>query len=215
MVGFVAEKVKHLYAIDPSKRALSVAQTNLKSCNNITFQLADVENMPLEKNSLDFAYSLGVLHHIPETAKAIRSIAEKLKPGAPFLVYLYYSFDNKPKWFRTLWRWTDYIRRVISKLPFNYRYASSQTIAFLIYWPFARMGLMLDKLGIMPTSWPLSYYRDKPIYFMRNDSLDRFGTILEQRFTRSEVESLLQQNGFKNVTVSNDAPYWCACGIKE
>jgi len=213
--GFVAERVKHLYAIDPSNRALSVAKENLKDFDNITFHKADVEKMPLDNNSLDFAYSLGVLHHIPETAKAIRSIAEKLKSGAPFLVYLYYSFDNKPRWFRALWRWTDFIRRVISKLPFNYRYASSQAIAFLIYWPFARTGLILSKLGIMPSSWPLSYYKDKPIYFMRNDSLDRFGTILEQRFTREEVRLLLEGNGFKNVVISDEAPYWCACGIKE
>ncbi len=212
---FVAPKVHHLHIIDPSKRALTVAVNNLKDCSNISSYLSDVENMPLDDSSLDFAYSLGVIHHIPGPGLAIRTISKKLKPGAPFLVYLYYSFDNKPNWFRTLWRWTDYSRRIISKLPFRKRYWASQFIALSVYWPFARVGFLLDKLGILPASWPLSYYKDKPLYIMRNDSLDRFGTVLEQRFSRQEVRSLLEDNGFIDITISDEPPYWCACGIKK
>jgi 2-polyprenyl-3-methyl-5-hydroxy-6-metoxy-1,4-benzoquinol methylase len=32
---------------------------------------------------------LGVLHHIPDTAAAMRDCVRKLKLGAPFLFYLY------------------------------------------------------------------------------------------------------------------------------
>jgi 2-polyprenyl-3-methyl-5-hydroxy-6-metoxy-1,4-benzoquinol methylase len=44
---------------------------------------------------MDFGYSLGVLHHIPDAQKALSDCVKKLKLGAPFLVYLYYSFDNR------------------------------------------------------------------------------------------------------------------------
>jgi 2-polyprenyl-3-methyl-5-hydroxy-6-metoxy-1,4-benzoquinol methylase len=37
--------------------------------------------------TLDFAVSLGVLHHIPDTALAIFDIAKKMKPGGEFLCY--------------------------------------------------------------------------------------------------------------------------------
>lgn len=50
--------------------------------------------------SLDFAFSLGVLHHVPDTQQAICSIAEKLKPSAPLLIDLYYALDNRPSWHR-------------------------------------------------------------------------------------------------------------------
>jgi len=191
---FVSPRVRHLYAIDPSQRALNVAKKNLKDCENVSIHLSDVENMPLEDNFLDFAYSLGVIHHILNPASAIKAISKKLKNGAPFLIYMYYSFDNKPKWFRALWKGTDYSRRVISILPFKNRYWLSQFIALSIYWP---------------------YYKDKPLYIMRNDSLDRFGTVLEQRFSREEIIKLLEDNGFENVNISDDQPYWCACGTKK
>lgn len=212
---FVSPRVRHLYAIDPSQMALNVAERNLKACKNVSMHLSDVDNIPLDDNYLDFAYSLGVLHHIPDPAAAIRAISKKLKKSAPFLVYMYYSFDNKPKWFRTLWKGTDYSRRVISILPFKNRYLLSQFIAFTIYWPFARMAFLIDKIGTLPASWPLSYYKDKPLYIMRNDSLDRFGTVLEQRFSRDEIKNLLEENGFENVRVSDEQPFWCACGTKK
>ena len=38
--------------------------------------------------SLDLAMSLGVLHHIPDTALAIKDVSSKIKTGGIFLCYL-------------------------------------------------------------------------------------------------------------------------------
>ena len=74
---------------DASAEALSVARHNLGELKNCDFHCASVNNMPIDDSSLDFGYSLGVLHHVPDTTAAIRSCVQKLKMGAPFLVYLY------------------------------------------------------------------------------------------------------------------------------
>jgi len=50
---------------------------------------------------------------------------------------------------------------------------------------------------------------------MRTDALDRFGTRLEQRFTRVQIEKMLEQAGLVDITFSDIAPYWCALGIKK
>jgi len=92
----VAPKVGHLQLLDASPDALAVAKTNLARVGNVSFHLASVGNIPLDDSSLDFAFSLGVLHHVPDTAAAIRAVAAKLKAGAPFLIYLYYAMDNRP-----------------------------------------------------------------------------------------------------------------------
>jgi hypothetical protein len=49
---------------------------------------------------------------------------------------------------------------------------------------------------------------------MRTDALDRFGTQLEQRFSRAEVESMLKKAGLVDIKFSNQIPYWCAVGFK-
>jgi hypothetical protein len=154
------------------------------------------------------------LHHVPDTAVAIRSISAKLKPGAPFLVYLYYSFDNRGVLYRGAWYLSDMVRLVVSRMPFGLRYWVSQVLAMLIYWPLARTASVLDRFGVCPAGWPLAYYKDKPLYVLRTDALDRFGTRLEQRFSRVEIEAMLTEAGFVDVRFSSKPPYWCAVGIK-
>jgi glycosyltransferase involved in cell wall biosynthesis/SAM-dependent methyltransferase len=213
---FVAPKVKKLYLIDPSKSAVNVAKNKLLQFNNLEFLITSADRLLVDDESLDFAYSLGVLHHIPNINQAFQSISKKLKKGAPFLVYLYYSLDNKPVWYRYLWKFSDLFRILISTLPFRLKYFISQLTAILVYWPIARLGYFFVKLGLdVRKVWPLIYYSNKPFYVMKNDALDRFGTRLEQRFSKIEIKSLFIDNGFTDIKFSDREPYWCVCGIKK
>jgi SAM-dependent methyltransferase len=54
------------------------------------FQTADAENLDFADDSFDLVYSHGVLHHTPETAKAIREIHRVLRPGGRAVVMLYH-----------------------------------------------------------------------------------------------------------------------------
>lgn len=211
----VAPRVAHLHLVDPSREALSVAQKNLSTHRSVSFHQASIDSLPFAPASLDFAYALGVLHHVPDTPAAIRSVAEVLKPGAPFLIYLYYAFDNRPRWFRLLWRSTDLIRRAISMLSPRLKNFCCDLIAFSVYLPLARTARLLDRLGILPDAWPLAYYRDRDFYVLRTDALDRFGTRLEQRFTRRRIEEMLTKAGFADIAFSGTAPFWCAVGFKR
>lgn len=211
----VAPRVGHLVLIDASPEAIQVAKANLRGVTNVSFLNASVGALPVDDASLDFAHSLGVLHHVPDTAAAITAVAAKLKKGAPFLVYLYYAFDNRGLAYRALWRISDGIRWFVSRLPHGLRYLISQSIAAFVYWPLARTALLLERLHVLPSAWPLAYYRDKPFYVLRTDALDRFGTRLEQRFTRDEIRTMLADAGFVDIRFSNRAPYWCAIGIKS
>ena len=211
----VAPRVRHLHLLDASADALAVAKQNLTISSNVSFHANSVAEIPLPSQSLDFAYSLGVLHHVPDTQAAINAVADKLKPGAPFLVYLYYAFDNRPAWYRGLWRASNLARLMISRLPHVLRLAVSQAIAVLVYWPLARVARLASALGRSTKSLPLSYYADKSLYVMRTDAYDRFSTRLEKRFTRAEIEGMLQSAGFENVRFSDREPFWCAVAIKK
>ena len=211
----VAPRVAHLHLLDASPDALAVAQSNLHAAGNVSFHAASVAAIPLPDASLDFAYSLGVLHHVPDTQAAIDAIAAKLKAGAPFLVYLYYALDNRPAWYRALWRLSNLGRVVISRLPHPLRFIVSQAIAALVYWPLARVATLMSWLGRSPRGLPLAYYADKSFYVMRTDAYDRFCTRLEKRFTRPQIEAMLTRAGFGDIRFSDHEPFWCAVGIKR
>lgn len=206
----VAPRIGHLHLVDASELALNVARDNLSGQGNVEFHHASVDALPFADASLDFVYSLGVLHHVPDTSAALKSIAAKLKPGGVLLVYLYYAFDNRPWWFRVLWSISDMLRRIVCRMPFSLRYVVTQFIAFIVYWPLARLAACMEKMGMPVGNLPLTYYRDKAFYVMRTDALDRFGTLLEQRFTRVDIEWMLHLAGLVDIRFSESTPYWCA-----
>jgi len=210
----MAPRVGHLHCIDPSS-ALEVAKTALATASNVSFHRASVDEPTLPPNSQDFGYSLGVLHHVPDTAGAIRACVAMLKPGAPFQVYLYYAFDNWSAAFKLVWRCSDLLRRAICKLPAKLKHLLTDVLAAVLYYPLARFALLVERLGFGVGGIPLSYYRVHSFYTMRTDSRDRFGTPLEQRFTRKEVGAMLEAAGLRDVRFSDRAPYWCAVGIKR
>ena len=79
--NLVASRVGHLNCIDPSK-AIDVAKENLKDHKNISFFQESVDSLSIADESQDFGYSLGVLHHIPNTESALISCVKKLKTGS-------------------------------------------------------------------------------------------------------------------------------------
>ena len=210
---FVAPRVGRLHCIDPSS-ALAVARSTLADQSNVQFHQASVAASGLLPNSQDFGYSLGVLHHVPDTAAAIRSCAAPLKPGAPLLLYLYYAFDNRPRWFRRLWRLSNAARLLIRRLPPRPKQLLTDLIAFTIYFPLSRFAALAEAAGLPVASFPLSYYRNCSLYTLRTDARDRFGTPLEQRFSRAQILEMCASAGLVDLRFSPSAPYWCVVGFK-
>ncbi len=54
-------------------------------------QVADAENLPFEDNAFDVVYSFGVLHHTPDTQKALDEVYRVLKPGGKIILMLYHK----------------------------------------------------------------------------------------------------------------------------
>jgi ubiquinone/menaquinone biosynthesis C-methylase UbiE len=212
---FVARRVGLLHCADPSAQALGVAARNLGEQRNVRLHRASANDLPLPDGSLDFAYSIGVLHAIPDPQSALSACARKLRRGAPFLVYTYYAVvETRPWWFRGVWRVAEAARRIVSRFPFRLKLWLTTGIAAVVYWPLGRLSRLLERLGLDVSNVPLSAYRLRSFYFMRTDALDRFGTRRERRFTSSELRQMMEAAGLERVTIEGP-PYWLALGFKR
>ena len=210
----VAPRVGKLHCIDASADALEVARANLQDFPNCAFHHASVDAIPLPDESMDFGYSLGVLHHVPRPSEALRACVTKLRKGAPFLLYMYYAFDNQPAWYQAIWRASNAVRRLTCRLPSPVKVAVTAGIAAAVYWPLSRAARAAEQLGVPVKSLPLSAYRHTSFYTMKTDALDRFGTPLELRFTQTQIRDMMTNAGLVDVRFQDAPPYWCAVGCR-
>jgi ubiquinone/menaquinone biosynthesis C-methylase UbiE len=77
-----------VHAIDLST-AVEAAARNLGHHANVSFYQADIMNLPFPEGTFDIIYSIGVLHHTPDTKRAFLSLSRLLKPGGRIAIWVY------------------------------------------------------------------------------------------------------------------------------
>lgn len=212
---YLAPKVASVTAVDPGEAVLAADEV-LGKLSNVRIAMASADDLPFPERSFDIVMSIGVLHHIPDTQQAMNDCVRMVKPGGYFYTYLYYNLENRGAAFRMIFALSNGLRRGISALPRGPKHAVCNLIAGVVYYPLARGGKWLRQIGLtrIADRMPLRFYQDMSFYIMRNDALDRFGTSLEQRFSKEQVIRMMEQAGLRDIVISDKMPYWHATGIR-
>lgn len=212
---YVADKVKFVEAIDPSDAVYSASKL-LNDEQNVRITQASVDTIPFADESFDLVFSLGVLHHIPDTKRALFQCVKKVKKGGYFIVYLYYALDNRGWLFKSLFKAVNLLRIGVSSLPSKGKKIVCDILAVLIYFPMVSLTQLLWRVKYLrgfANKIPLSQYRNRSWNIIRNDSLDRFGTKLEQRFSKKQIQEMMEEAGLKDIRFGNKV-FWVAIGKK-
>lgn len=207
---FLLEYARQLWLVEPGNDSFTILQQRFGKNEKVHLLNETVSENQMPDESLDLAVSLGVLHHLPDTGLGMRDIFKKIKPGGYFLCYLYYAMENKPFLYRSIWNISNTFRIRISRLPYRQRRIVCEIIATLVYWPMAKLSKIMEKVGLDSKNVPLHHYKEMNFYVMRNDAYDRFGTSLEQRFTKKEISEMVGNAGFDVATLkfSEAEPFW-------
>ncbi|MEO6671545.1 MAG: class I SAM-dependent methyltransferase [Ferruginibacter sp.] len=209
----IAKIAKFVECVDPSK-AIYAADVMLKDANNVRLTQASTESLPFPDETFDFAMSIGVLHHIPNTEKAMMDCVKKVKKGGYFYCYLYYNLDNRSFLYKLLFQASHLVRLLVSRLPNGIKKVVCDILAVVLYMPWVLLARFFVLIGMrnFAKKIPLAAYEDKSFFVIRNDSLDRFGTSLEQRFSKKEVFEMMTRCGLTDIVISPKTPYYHAVG---
>jgi SAM-dependent methyltransferase/uncharacterized protein YbaR (Trm112 family) len=210
----VSRRGPRVVAVDLG-RSIEITRANT-SPERVACVQADLEALPLAVGSVDWAYSLGVLHHTRDSEAALAQVVKAVRPGGIVLVYLYYALDHRGPLFRGLFRAVDLTRQFLSRQPRAATRVITAAIALFVYWPLARSAAILERAGAgaLAAKVPLSFYRHLSFKTMRNDSLDRFGTRRERRYTSAEMIALMRGAGLGDMRISEGTPFWHGTGSK-
>jgi SAM-dependent methyltransferase len=212
---YLSDRIGFIEAIDPSN-AVVAADYLLSDINNVRIAKASVETIPFDDETFDFAMSIGVLHHIPDTQKAMTDCVKKVKRGGYFYVYLYHNLERRGSLFKGFFAFSERIRKIVSKFPPEFKRISCDVLAVTTYMPFVLTGRLLHLVGLkkIAAKMPLRDYQNKSFFIIRNDALDKYGTTLEQRFSKAEIITLMRNSGLDEIIISSQSPYYHAVGKK-
>jgi len=194
----VAKFAGRVVAVDFS-RAIDQASRNVADLNNVDCVQADLLALPLADGSFDFVYSLGVLHHLAETERALASLIRKVRPGGQLRVYLYWKRHG---WKGRALAAVAAARRVTTRIPFTMLRAACQVLSVGLYGAVVMPYRALSALGVRAhEDWPLFVYSKYPFNVLYNDQFDRFSAPIEKRYDAEEVRRLLEDAGLTNVSI--------------
>jgi SAM-dependent methyltransferase len=206
----VAPFAGQVVAVDFS-RAIDQVSHNVAELNNVDCVQADVLALPFADGAFDFVYSLGVLHHIAETDRALLGLVRKVRPGGKLRVYLYWKRHG---WQGAALSLVTAARRVTTRLPLSVLrglcWLLSVGLSIGVVVPYR----VLQALGVRAhEDWPLFVYTKYPFNVLFNDQFDRFSAPIEKRYDPEEVRRLLEAAGLQDVQV-HPCFGWIADGMK-
>jgi SAM-dependent methyltransferase len=164
--------------------AVDAAYKNIGRRKNVHIMQADIFNLPFRQETFDHMYSIGVLHHTPDTRKAFSSVVPLLKKHGEFAVFLYaYGHYH---YFSDLWR------RVTTRLPIKLMYVLSSVSIPLYYIhkiPFFGRAAQF----LLPTAnWPDRRWRWL-------DTFDWYSPKYQWKHTWPEVFGWYKAEGFTDI----------------
>ena len=186
---------KILYGIEPSK-AIEVARKNIKS-NKIELINSKGENLNFS-NKMDYVFSLGVIHHIPNYEKVLEKIYTSLKPGGKFIIWVYGKEGNELYLliFNNLRRITIYLPDFILRIVSHFLNLFTYGYGFLCNF----FNLPLRKYFVELFNKCSFEKRSYIIFDQLNPSYSKY-------FTKNELNEVLQKSNFANIKIVNRHGY--------
>ncbi|HEX8332195.1 MAG TPA: class I SAM-dependent methyltransferase, partial [Segetibacter sp.] len=166
---YVSTKAGFIVGVDPS-HAIHASDNLLGPKDNVVLVKASANDLPFANETFDFVYSIGVLHHIPDTLKAMQACVDKVKKGGYFFTYLYYNLDNRGLLFRTIFNASTLLRKGVSKLSGKPKRFVCDILAVGLYMPFVGFSRLLKRAGVKEAirqKIPLYGYENKGFYIIR------------------------------------------------
>jgi SAM-dependent methyltransferase len=194
----------HVIAIEPSD-AFEVLRLNIRDPAKVTCLRISGDQLPAY-GDLDYVFSIGVLHHIPDPKPVIESVYKALRPGGKFFVWLYGKEGNR------LYLSLVHPLRVITKhLP----HLGLAALVWMLYGPITIYTRLCRRLPLPLREYLLTIFEKMPPDKRRLIIYDQLNPACAKYYTKSEAEKLFLDAKFQNVQIHHRHGYsWTLIGTK-
>lgn len=187
--------------------AVDVAYQRVFRLPNVHLVQCDVYSLPFRKDTFDFVYSLGVIHHLPNPEKGFRELIPLLKPENGTIFFLVYQRS-----FRKIL--LEPVRRVTTNLPEKFVYLLSFVFAIFDYGLLCQCYRLSKKIPLLKkavdwiTPLRIKEYSQYDFKVSFTDWFDRFSAPISHFYNLEEIEKWLERSPLVNTNVSKVDVSW-------
>ncbi len=180
IVNMVLEAgAKYVVALEPSD-AFEVLCQNIKQPEKVNCVKMRGDQLPADGN-LDYIFSIGVLHHIPDPKPVIEAAFRALRPGGRFLVWLYGKEGNAS--YLTV---VILLRVLTKRLP----HFALSALARIACWPLLFYMKLCHRLSLPLQEYMVAVFEKMSPEKQRLIIYDQLNPAYPKYYTKSEVEKL-------------------------
>jgi uncharacterized protein YbaR (Trm112 family)/ubiquinone/menaquinone biosynthesis C-methylase UbiE len=183
--------------------AIEAARDNTRHLPNVHLVQGDIFHPPVRRRTLDFVYSIGVLHHLPDPKAGFLSLTRLLKPGAPMFIWVYLRGRG-----RQIAAFTA-MRAVSTRLPLRLlnvlclALASVQWVGWI--WPY-RLLRRLPLTRRLADRMPFTFYSRYPFRTLHTDWFDGLSVPLVHYYKPEAIAEWYREGRLQGVRI--DGPDW-------
>ena len=195
---------KYVVALEPSD-AFEVLCQNIKQPEKVNCLKMTGDQLPADGN-LDYIFSIGVLHHIPDPKPVIEAAFRALRPGGHFLVWLYGKEGNA--FYLTV---VTLLRVLTKRLP----HFALSALARIACWPLLFYMKLCHRLSLPLQEYMVAVFEKMSPEKRRLIIYDQLNPSYSKYYTKREAEKLLIDGKFENVRTHHRHGYsWTVIGTK-
>jgi len=195
---------QQVIAIEPSD-AFEVLCQNIRQPEKVTCLKILGEELPPDGH-VDYVFSIGVLHHIPDPHPVVKAAFRALRPGGRFLVWLYGAEGNA-----LYLTFVKPLREVTKRLP----HVVLAGLVSILYWPLVFYVRMCHRWPLPLRGYFLSVFDKMTPEKQRLIIYDQLKPAYAKYYTKSEAEELLLAGEFEEVRTHHRHGYsWTVIGTK-
>jgi SAM-dependent methyltransferase len=181
--------------------AIEAARENTASFDRVHLVQGDIFHPPVKRHSLDFVYSIGVLHHLPDPKSGFLRLTQLLKPGAPMFIWVYLRGRG-----RQIAGFTA-MRAITTRMPLrllnvvSFGLAAAQTLVWLA--PYRALKRFRVTAGLADRI-PFTLYARYPFRVLHTDWFDGLSVPLQNYYRRDDIAEWYRQAGHERVRIDDD-----------
>jgi SAM-dependent methyltransferase len=196
-------------------QAIESSYQNTRQFPNVHLVQGDIYAPPFASGTFDFVYSVGVLHHLPDPERGVRTLVPLVRPDGSMFVWLY----SKKRRFLNLG--LECLRSVTTRLPYGLVKGLSLVGALIdagFVLPYRMLKAMPGVGGFFERIAPprVKLYSLYPFQVLHADWFDRLAAPIRFYYDGPEVAQLLQDAELSDVSVAPTGLYgWRGCGVSR